>query len=115
VLRVQVAERALAEAATGLDVYFVGNAPAAHHALSGSTLFFLRASYLGGSLQLPEQSGITGASPAARWLRAVHAVWRKPCHQLTRCRVLPDWAWVTKAELPQYVGKELQATLEQAL
>ncbi len=63
-LRAQVAERALAEAATGLDVYFVGNAPAAHHALPDSTLFFLRASYLGGSLQLPEQSGITGASPA---------------------------------------------------
>jgi hypothetical protein len=42
-------------------------------------------------------------------------VWRKPSRQLTRCRALPDWAWVTKAELPQYVGKDLQATLEQAL
>jgi hypothetical protein len=58
----QVAERALSQAAGGLDVYFMGNAPVAHQALPDTTLFFLRASYLGGGLQPAERSGVTGAA-----------------------------------------------------
>lgn len=64
----QVAERALAQTATGLDVHFLGNAPAAHLATAKETVFFMRASYLGGSPR-PTTSGVfTGAPP---WPRCV--------------------------------------------
>ena len=103
----QVAERALAQTATGLDVHFLGNAPAAHLATPKETVFFMRASYLGGSPR-PTSSGVfTGRALACA---------RRTCScGLTRALMLADWAWVTKGELTEYVGKDVQALVQQAL
>jgi hypothetical protein len=103
-----VAERALAQTASGLDTYSVGNAPAAHLALPHSTLFFMRASYLGGSLQLVGRSGVTGAQRCASPALSD----TQPDRGAAR---LADWAWVTKEELAELVGQAQQAVIAQAV
>ena len=80
----QAAQRALEQAAPGMDTYFVGNGPAAHAATAEGATFFMCASYLGGKVALPK-GGAT------------------------------DFAWVSKEELGEYVGPELQALLTKAL
>ena len=62
--RSQVAERALAQTATGLAVHFLGNAPAAHLATPKETTFFMRASYLSGSPRPTTSGAFTGAPPS---------------------------------------------------
>jgi hypothetical protein len=109
----QVAERALSQAAAGLDVYFVGNAPVAHHALPDATLFFLRASYLGGGMQPSERSGIAGATTLQR--APLHLLCAKRDSQNVPLSGLADWAWITKDEVPAFLGQELHAVMSQAL
>ena len=105
----QVAERALAQTAAGLDVHFLGNAPAAHLATAKETVFFMRASYLGGSPRPSSSGAFTGAPLPCYCLPAG----RRLCmRSRARCT---DWAWVTKGELTEYVGKDVHALLAQAL
>ncbi len=60
----QTGVRALTEAASGLDVHYMGNAPVAHHVQSsGAMKFFMRACYLGGAVEPVAGGGIAGVVP----------------------------------------------------
>lgn len=112
-----MAERALEEAAPGLDTHFIGNAPAAHAADgAGSTIFFVRASFLGG--EVAPAPGVTGApaSPSLPNVSSLSLQSRVGCAVSRAAAWRPDWAWVTRDEVPEYVsGEEVQAQLAKAL
>jgi len=94
--------RALSEAAPGLDVHYLGNAPSAHHTVApATTLFFMRACFLGGDVQ--PASGVTG--PCA---------WRPATLRAHSARAT-DWAWVTKEEAPKFLAPELHHLMARAL
>ena len=100
----QAGVRALAESAEGVEAHFVGNSPACHHTgANGRTTFFMRACYLGGDLKPHALNGFAGACAAP---------------VLSRNALLSadsDWAWVTKAEVPDFLEPQLHEVMARAL